>query len=279
MQRRSMLLKTAFLVKNEGWIMNGILKEGQAQSLKYFVFSDRSCAGEKAALDIAETMLDCLNKKDVINMIFAAAPSQNETLASLLSHNEIPWNRVNAFHMDEYIGLPADAPQGFGNFLRKAIFGKAGFRSVNYINGGADDINAECQRYTELLKNNPVDIVCLGIGENGHIAFNDPGVADFNDTLLIKKVPLDDVCRMQQVNDGCFAALEDVPEYALTLTIPALISAEHMFCTVPAATKRAAVKETISGPIDEHCPASILREHRHAVLYADAQSGADLLEL
>jgi len=148
---------------------------------------------------------------------------------------------------------------------------------VNYINGSADDIDGECKRYSRLLEENPVDIVCLGIGENGHIAFNDPGVADFNDPVRVKMVELDEICRNQQVNDGCFATIDDVPTHALTLTIPALISAKVMFCVVPAKTKKWAVTQTIKGNISEECPATILRNHNHAILYCDQQSGACLL--
>ena len=257
--------------------MNTIMKKGQKDLLKYYVFDNREDAGVFAANDIAEAILNCLSEKDEINMIFAAAPSQNDTLGALLKREDIPWNKINAFHMDEYIGLPDGAPQSFGVFLKNAIFGKVPFKSVNYINGNAADIQAECARYTKLLTDYPTDIVCLGIGENGHIAFNDPGVADFNDPALIKTADLDEICRQQQVNDGCFKAIDDVPKQALTLTIPALTKAKHMFCTVPAATKRWAVKETINGPVSEACPATIMRKHEHAVLYCDSLSGADLL--
>lgn len=254
-----------------------ILKEGKQDLLQYYVFDTRENAGVYAADDIAAAIMTCLDQKEEINMIFAAAPSQNEVLAALLEKKEIPWNRINAFHMDEYIGLSQDAPQRFGNFLKNAIFGKVDFKSVNYIDCSTDDIQAECARYSRLLDEYPVDIVCLGIGENGHIAFNDPGVAEFEDKALIKPAALDEICRNQQVNDGCFAKLEDVPKQALTLTIPALVRAGYMFCTVPAATKRWAVNETINGSITENCPATILRRHGKAVLYCDAQSGADLL--
>ena len=254
-----------------------LLKQGQQDLLAYYVFDTRENAGQKAGNDIADAIVSMLEEKEELNMIFAAAPSQNETLSALLERKEISWERINAFHMDEYIGLSKDAPQRFGNFLKAAIFGKVNFKSVNYIDGGAEDIEAECARYTKLLKEHPVDIVCLGIGENGHIAFNDPCVADFQDQALIKVACLDEVCRNQQVNDGCFATLADVPTHALTLTIPALVSAKKMFCTVPAATKRWAVKETIQGQISEDCPATIMRKHGSAILYCDSLSGADLL--
>ena len=207
-------------------------------------------------------------------MIFAAAPSQNEVLANLANDKEIPWGRVNAFHMDEYIGLDKDAPQGFGNFLRDHIFGIAPFKSVNYIRIDAPDADEECARYSALLRENPVDIVVLGIGENGHIAFNDPPFADFDDDKLVKPVKLDEVCRNQQVNDGCFATISDVPTHALTLTVPALMSGAELYCIVPAITKAKAVYETVNGEITENCPASVLRTHKCATLYLDPDSSS-----
>ena len=238
------------------------------------IYETRDEMGKAAGADIKAKILELLSKKETINMIFAAAPSQNEVLASLAADPEIPWNRVNAFHMDEYIGLPADAPQGFGNFLKNAIFGRAPFKSVNYINISAPDAEKECERYAALLAANPTDIVVMGIGENGHIAFNDPPVADFVDKKMVKPVQLDEVCRNQQVNDGCFATLNDVPKTAITLTVPTLFAGDHLFCIVPAKTKANAVRATIVGEIGEHCPATILRRHASAILYLDSDSSA-----
>ena len=173
--------------------------------------------------------------------------------------------------MDEYIGLKEDAPQGFGNFLRRAIFDKVPFRSVHYLNGQIEPGRA-CAEYAEKLAEKPVDVVFMGIGENGHIAFNDPHVADFNDPAVVKIVDLDEKCRQQQVNDGCFEALDDVPTHAMTLTIPALCRAKRLFCVVPAATKAWAINETINGEVSEHCPASVMRRHENATLYIDNDS-------
>jgi len=238
------------------------------------IFEAREEMGNAAAKDIKERILALLEKKDTLNMIFAAAPSQNEVLASLAADKEIPWSRINAFHMDEYIGLSPDAPQGFGNFLKAHIFAAAGFKSVNYINISAPDAEAECSRYAELLSEHPTDIVVMGIGENGHIAFNDPPVADFNDPKAVKPVKLDEVCRNQQVNDGCFDRLCDVPETAITLTVPTLFAGDYLFCIVPAKTKARAVRATLFDDINEKCPATILRRHKNAVLYLDADSSS-----
>ena len=238
------------------------------------IYDSRDEMGRAAGADIKACILKLLETKETINMIFAAAPSQNEVLASLAEDKEIPWNRVNAFHMDEYIGLSADAPQGFGNFLKNAIFGRAPFKSVNYINISATDAEAECARYSALLEANPTDIVVMGIGENGHIAFNDPPVADFKDTKKVKPVELDEICRQQQVNDGCFATINDVPKMAITLTCPTLFAGDYLFCIVPAPTKANAVKATVCGEIGEACPATILRRHENAILYLDPDSSS-----
>ena len=247
------------------------MKTFTKDKLQVGIYGSRGEMGAAAAADIAARIRELLAENEEINMIFAAAPSQNEVLSSLVADKSVEWGRINAFHMDEYIGLAADAPQRFGNFLGEHIFDLVGFKSVNYIKS-ENSIEAECARYTGLLKNNPISIVVMGIGENGHIAFNDPPVADFADKALIKPVKLDDICRNQQVNDGCFAKLEDVPEYALTLTVPMLMSAPYLFCIVPAATKAWAVRETLNGSIDEHCPATVLRTHDNAKLYLDPDS-------
>lgn len=227
--------------------------------------------GTAAAADIETAVCEILKTKDCCNMIFAAAPSQNEVLEALAASEKIDWSRVNAYHMDEYIGLAQDAPQGFANFLRRGLFDKVPFASVNCLDS-TNEPNAECERYGALLSANPTDIVCMGIGENGHIAFNDPHVARFNDSERVKIVSLDNKCRMQQVHDGCFSTLERVPMSAFTLTIPALIAAKYMFCIVPSKTKNIAVFNTINGPISESCPASILRKKENAILYLDSDS-------
>ena len=174
--------------------------------------------------------------------------------------------------MDEYLGLSPDAPQGFGNFLKERIFDRKPFRSVNYLNGKSESKVSECARYSNLLLENPVDIVCMGIGENGHIAFNDPHVADFDDKDQVKVVELDGFCRQQQVNEGCFSSIGLVPTHALTVTIPVLISARYIFCMVPGINKAQAVANTIEQKISELYPSTILRTHLSAILYLDQES-------
>jgi glucosamine-6-phosphate deaminase len=239
----------------------------------------REALGQTAASDVASKILELLAVKPFIRMIFAAAPSQNEFLAALAGDSRIDFSRISAFHMDEYISLDRNAPQGFGNFLRDRLFGLKPFRTVYYIDGNAPGLEAECARYSRLLREAAIDIVCMGIGENAHIAFNDPPVADFNDPCLIKAVRLERECREQQVHDGCFPRLGEVPTHALTLTVPALVNAGYIFCMVPGAAKRDAVTNVLKGDIAERCPASILRRCPNAVLYADNESGAGIPEL
>lgn len=247
-----------------------LVKEFTKDTLRVKIYDSRQAMGEGAAAEATAYLKALLAEQPYVNIIFAAAPSQNEFLEAIAT-SDVDWSRVNAFHMDEYIGLKNDAPQGFGNFLRRAIFDKVPFKSVHYINGEIDPVVA-CLEYASLLEQNSVDVVFMGIGENGHIAFNDPHVANFEDGEKVKVVDLDEKCRQQQVNDGCFASLDEVPSHAITLTIPTLYRAKRLFCVVPAATKAWAVNQTINGDISERCPASIMRRHNNATLYVDNHS-------
>ncbi|GIP38361.1 glucosamine-6-phosphate deaminase [Paenibacillus sp. J31TS4] len=239
--------------------------------LRVEVYGNRRHMGRAAGLAAAARLKELLASQERVRMIFAAAPSQNECLEALTQEEGIDWQRVTAFHMDEYIGLPKGAPQRFSQFLKDRLFDVVRPGTVHLIES-SNPSEEECARYSALLAEAPIDIVCLGIGENGHIAFNDPPVADFGDPLLVKPVELDDACRQQQVNDGCFPSFGDVPTHALTLTIPALMAGRHLFCVVPGPTKRAAVDATLNGPISTECPASILRNHPDCTLYVDTDS-------
>ncbi|MET1054330.1 MAG: glucosamine-6-phosphate deaminase [Pedobacter sp.] len=242
-------------------------------SLEVNVFNSRLEMGQDAAERVAHKINELLQSKEQINMIFAAAPSQNEFLEALLT-KKIDWSRINAFHMDEYIGLDAAAPQGFGNFLRDRLFGKVPFAMVQYLNGNAAAPEEECKRYAAILKNFPADICCMGIGENTHLAFNDPHVADFNDPEMVKVVELDLECRQQQVNDGCFTELSEVPTHALTLTVPTLFAAKYAYCMVPGEKKAPAIQHTLNADITETFPSTILRNHPMAILFIDEASSA-----
>jgi glucosamine-6-phosphate deaminase len=242
------------------------------ERLKVEIFSERKALGEAAGQVVAGKMKNLLKKKEKLYMVFAAAPSQNEFLEALGQGVGIDWGKVIAFHLDEYVGLPATAPQNFGQFLRARLFEKVRPGEVHYLNGMAQDPEAECKRYAALIREHPFDIACVGIGENGHLAFNDPPVADFHDPQSVKVVDLDLASRQQQVHDGCFKDLESVPRKAITLTIPVILSSRFIYCMVPAPTKAEAVRKTLTGPISTACPATILRSHENAILFLDQDS-------
>jgi glucosamine-6-phosphate deaminase len=244
------------------------IKYFQIDNLAVEIHPDRISLGIAAGKAAAERIKDLLKKQKTVRMIFAAAPSQNEFLDSLCAAQGIDWSKVEAFHMDH-------------------IFNRVHFGQVHYLIGSnsplvnkdvaSDVINQACADYAKLLAVQPIDIVCMGIGENGHIAFNDPSVADFNDPKLVKLVKLEETCRMQQVHDGCFPTLTAVPTHALTLTIPALMSARWVYCMVPGKTKQQGVKSALelSEPTTK-CPATILRQHQQARLYLDQDAAMQL---
>ena len=238
-------------------------------------FATRVEMGAAAASDIVEFLRARLAQRSSVRAIFAAAPSQNETLAALLATPGVDWARVVAFHMDEYIGLASDAPQRFGNWLKAALFSRAPFGRVNYILP-EPDVATCIAHYVAALNEAPIDAVCLGVGVNGHLAFNDPPVADFADPDDVKIVELDPICRQQQVDDGAFRSVADMPTHAVTLTIPRLLRADRLFCVAPGPQKREAVRRAMRDPIGEACPATALRLHPDATLYLDADSGAGL---
>lgn len=242
-------------------------------SLVVHQFPDRPAVGAAAAEYVSDLIREACAERGEARVIFACAPSQNEFLTALV-HHEIDWAKVVVFHMDEYVGLRADHPQSFRNYLRTHLLGQIELpKAVHLIRAEQDPVH-ECTRYAALLVEKPIDLVCLGIGENGHLAFNDPPVADFRDPATIKIVELDEVCRQQQVNDGCFPTLAAVPTQALTLTIPTLFGARRLSCVVPGQRKAAAVRDTLHAPLGTACPATILRTHPRADLYIDTTAAS-----
>ncbi len=253
------------------------LQEFSADLATVQVFSTREEAGQAAAHDVASGLIGRLSQSGPARVVFAAAPSQNEFLAHLADCRDLDWSRVSAFHMDEYVGLPADHPAAFRLYLQRHLFDLVplGVDQVHLIGGDCTDrLNRVCTEYEDALRQSTLDLVCGGIGENGHLAFNDPPVADFRDPVWVKPVRLDHDCRVQQVNDGCFATIDDVPLHAVTLTIPALLSAKTISLVVPGPRKALAVRHAIRGAISEACPASIIRTHAGASLYLDSESSA-----
>ena len=250
-----------------------------AQNLAVHVFSTRRQMGHAAAFDFLDLAQKLLAEKATIRVLFASAPSQLDFVAGLKrNHMFLDWERVHAFHLDEYVGAGADTAYGFANWIRIHLADALPFGRFEAIDGAAQDLESECQRYASLLKEDEIDIVCLGIGENGHIAFNDPHAADFKDPLAVKLVDLDETCRQQQFHDatvagtGHFSTLDDVPSQAITLTIPTILSAGNILCVVPAENKSMAVWRTLNEEISPACPASVLRKHANAHLYLDRDS-------
>ncbi|MEP2447054.1 MAG: 6-phosphogluconolactonase [Balneola sp.] len=245
-------------------------KEYKAEDLKVSVYKNRDELGIAAAFYVASKINTVLKKKDEVRMIFAAAASQREFHQELLKIDDIQWERVVAFQMDEYHTLPQSAPQRFGNFLKESLYDHKNFKAVHYL-------SSDLLEYEELIKEAPIDIVCMGIGENGHLAFNDPPVADFNDSKILKEVELDNICRQQQVNDGEFENIQAVPEKAVTLTIPTLLNAEYLSVVVPGFSKAKAVEKTLFDPIETNCPSTILRKQINSHLFLDADSSRNVI--
>ena len=207
----------------------------------------------------------------------ACAPSQDDFYAALIPlarEAADEWRKVEVFHMDEYAGLSGDAPQSFRHYLRAHFLDHVKVAAFHPIRGEAKDLEYEASCYAELLAAEPIDVISMGIGENGHIAFNDPPVADFADPLRVKLVELDPGCRQQQVNDGCFPSLAWVPRYALTLTLPVFAEAGMLACIVPAARKAQAVRDALLGPVGRDCPATLLRGHPSSYLFLDAHAAS-----
>lgn len=241
------------------------------------VFTTAKLAGSNAGIQVERHIEELQEKKESIRIVFAAAPSQDAMLEYLSKSERIRWDKIVAFNMDEYIGLPSKAPETFAHYLETHLFSKVKLKEKHTINAEAS-IEEEITRYSRLIQEAPIDIVCLGIGENGHIAFNDPPVADFNDPLILKEVNLDASCRMQQVNDGCFSSIDAVPQRALTLTIPALFSGERLFCVVVGEKKSQAVKDTFAG-VNTWCPASILTTHKKCEFFFDTAAFKELAKV
>lgn len=256
------------------------IKTFQQDQLKVRVYSTVADLAYDAAEAAATILQKALDERGEASVIFATANSQVEFLKQLIAGQGTRWNidfsKVTMFHMDEYLGLPCTHPASFRNYMMKNVEPLLKPRKFHYLEGDALEPLDAIAEYAGLLQAHAPDLCCLGIGENGHIAFNDPPVADFEDTHPIKIVKLDDACRMQQVGEGHFPNFDAVPPYALTLTIPTLCSAKHMLCIVPEQRKAQAVFDTITGPINTACPASILRQQSHCTLYLD-QDSASLL--
>jgi glucosamine-6-phosphate deaminase len=248
----------------------------QIDQLPVSVYATNETLGAAAAAEGAEIIRDAVATRGVANLIIATGNSQLTFLAALRALPGIPWEAVNVFHMDEYVNLPPGHPANFPAFLGRHLLDHVRVKAFFPVPGEAADTEAACRQYEALLRDYPADLCALGIGENGHLAFNDPPYADFDDPLWVKVVKLDERSRRQQVDEGHFQGLDEVPTHAITVTIPALLSAKRVLAIVPEARKAQAVAQSLLGPITEECPASILRHTPHAHLFLDSESAAAL---
>ncbi|HUI41670.1 MAG TPA: glucosamine-6-phosphate deaminase [Terriglobia bacterium] len=247
-----------------------------SNSLAIEVLPNRQALGQAAAAAAAARLKALAEQHDSLAVIFATGESQLATLRALTAAPGVPWNRITGFHMDEYLGISEDHPASFRHYLRENLVRHVPFRSFHFIEGSEEVAEKTCAEYAALLQAHRPLLCLLGIGENGHLAFNDPAEADFHDPVDAKVVRLDAVCRRQQVNEGWFASLDEVPSRAITLTIPALMRVPELILSVPGERKAGIVSRTLTEAESTACPATILRRHPRATLYLDADSAAKL---
>jgi len=245
--------------------------------LRVVVHPDTASLAAEASEEVAAVLLAAVAERGEANAMFATGNSQLAFVEELVTRHDVPWESVRMFHMDEYVGVGANHPAGFRRWIRERLAERLPVREVHYIDGTATDAEAEAARYGALLARHPLDLCCLGIGENGHLAFNDPPVANFADPIDVKVVELDRACRQQQVGEGHFPTLADVPPSAITVTVPGLLRSRRVVGIVPEARKAEAVRAALTGPVATACPASALRRTPHATLHLDAES-ASLLD-
>ena len=234
--------------------------------------------GRRAAQIAASILTRAIEERGSARIVVGTGPSQHELIVNLVQTPGLDWSAIEVFHMDEYVGISIDHPASFRRWLRDYIANRVPVKAAHYMNGDAPDAEAECRRYGALLDSAPIDITFIGFGENGHIAFNDPHVADFHDPLTVKRVLLDDRCRLQQVGEGHFPTLDSVPPEAITITCPGLLRCRTLFAFVPDRRKAEAARGAIEGPLTERCPASLTLTHADARIFLDAES-ASLLTL
>ena len=250
------------------------LRSFQVDKARVYVYPSKRDTSEAAALEAAGILRDALAQRGSARIIVGTGNSQLDMVDALVRTTGVDWGRVEVFHMDEYVGMSEEHPASFRRWLKTHLADIVHPGKVYYLCGDAPDLSRECKRYTALLHSAPIDICFIGFGENGHIAFNDPGVADFHDPLAVKRVTMDEHCRRQQVGEGHFPTIEAVPREALSLTCPELFRGEHWICTVPDQRKAEAVLHALTGPITEACPSSLARTHPAAAVYLDAESAS-----
>ena len=251
------------------------MKTIDIDNLKVSIYKNIEAMGQAAADFAADKINTAIDERGLANLILATGASQFSFLKAL-KQKEIDWSKVVVFHLDEYIGLSDSHPASFRKYLKERILDEVKPSQVFLLNGDAEDIEAELARYSQELSSRTFDLACIGIGENGHIAFNDPPIADFNDPKLVKIAELDDACRNQQLGEGWFPTFEDVPKKALSLTIPAIMRCKTISCVVPDERKAEAVKNALYAEISTACPATILRKHSDTKMFLDTSAASQL---
>lgn len=231
--------------------------------------------GQTAADDGAVLLRAAIEQRGEANLIVATGASQFTVLAALVKQPDIDWSRVTGFHLDEYIGLALSHPASFRGYLKERFVNQLSLRAFHYIDGEVTPITAECQRLNDLIADKPIDVAFVGIGENGHLAFNDPP-ADFETTEPYLVVDLDDACRRQQLGEGWFPTFEDVPQQAISMSVHQIMKSAAIVCSVPDERKSIAVRNTIEGPVTPNVPASILQQHAAATIYLDKPAASKL---
>jgi glucosamine-6-phosphate deaminase len=252
------------------------LKHREVGNLKLEIHANRKAAGEAAARSVAQALKELEQSRSEIGVIFATGASQLETLHALTSMPDLPWKKVHGFHLDEYAGMDENHPASFRRYLRENLTERVPMRKFNEIDGSSSDSDRVVRDYVQALRAAAPQLCLLGIGENGHLAFNDPPEADFEDPEAMKVVTLDAACRQQQLAEGWFEKLEDVPERALTLTIPTVLKVPRLIVSVPGRRKAQSVRRTLDEAISTACPATILRTHPDVTIYLDEESASEL---
>jgi glucosamine-6-phosphate deaminase len=253
-----------------------VVKRFQVGTMNVEVHPDANSMGAAAAQAAAESLKAAAKTRETVGVIFATGASQLVTLAALTAMENLPWDRVRGFHMDEYIGLPLNHPASFRGYLRENLTGKVPMKEFYEVDGTAADPQTVCREYGERLRSADPQLCLLGIGENGHLAFNEPGLADFHDPVDVKVVRLDEVCRQQQAAEGWFKTAADVPESAITITVPALLRVPRLIASVPGKRKAKILHRALTEPISTECPATILRTHPDITVYLDEDSASEL---
>jgi glucosamine-6-phosphate deaminase len=242
--------------------------------MEKLIYKTKQEMGAAAAADASEAIKQAIEEKGQANIILATGTSQFETIKSLTSGNGIDFSKVTMFHLDEYISLPSDHPASFRKYLKERFVDKVpALKAVHFVEGDADNPQQECRRLGDIIAKNPIDVALIGIGENGHLAFNDPP-ADFEteDPYII--VELDERCRGQQLGEGWFETLEQVPRRAISMSIRQIMKSVCLIVSVPDKRKAEAVKNALEGKITNMCPASILQKHPNCKIYLDTDAAS-----